>query len=72
MDENEILLENLAIARTNGGTVTYLFKDGTKQVANINKEVFYSEKTGREKDLNNILNIFKTTCHDIGAISFQI
>ena len=58
------------IRETGQGSVTYIFADGTKQVSNINSQIFYDEK-GRKKDLNAVVNVFQTTAHDLKAISFE-
>lgn len=68
MNEN---LEALNKARENGGTVTYHFENGSKVVSNINKEVFVNER-GRERSSESILSIFQDTCHDLGAVSFNL
>ena len=63
-------LDQLQHAKENGGTVTYLFKDGTKQVQSLNKEIFTDYK-GKAVNPNQIIGIFETTAHDLGAIGFE-
>lgn len=65
------LLKALQNAEQKGGTVTYHFEDGTKQVQNINKKLFTNEK-GRTRDLTDVVNIINGISHDLGAISFVI
>lgn len=52
-------------------TVTYNFADGTKVVQPINKECFLDEK-GRRKSINQVMDVFKDTMFDKGAISFSV
>lgn len=63
-------LEQLQYAKENGGTITYLFKDGTKQVQNLNKEIFVDHK-GKALSPSQIMNVFETTAHDLKAIGFE-
>jgi len=65
------LLQTLQKIENDGGTVTYNFEDGTKQVSNINKELFYNEK-GRRRDLNEVARIITDNMHDLGATSFIV
>lgn len=65
------LMQLLQKAEQDGGTVTYHFEDGTKQVQNINKKLFTNEK-GRTRDLTDVANIISSAAHDLGAISFVI
>ena len=64
-------LKSLQHAKYNGGTVTYHFKDGTRQVSEISKNVFINEK-GRQRELHEVVKIFETTAHDLGAISYEL
>jgi hypothetical protein len=64
-------LEALKQAKINGGTVTYHFEDGTKTVSQLNKEVFFNEKN-RERSDENVLSIFDSIAHDLGATSFEL
>lgn len=52
-------------------TVTYIFADGTKQVCQINNAIKYNEK-GRLRSPLEIIKVFETTAHDLGAISFEL
>lgn len=63
--------ELLAIAKANGGTVTYHFEDGTKTVSNLGKDVFLTDK-GRDRSPDNVLEILNTIAHDMGATSFTL
>lgn len=65
------MFKQLANIRATGqGSVTYSFEDGTKQVANINTVIFYNEK-GKQLNLNNVMEIFQSTAHDLRAKSFN-
>lgn len=67
------MFKKLAELRESGqGSISYIFENGTKQVANINPQIFVDERSGRDKSLNDIMNIFNTTAHDLGAKSFEI
>lgn len=70
MDKNQIL-QALHNAEQNGGTVTYYFADDTKQVSQINKEIFFNEK-GKRKNIQDVLEVFTSTQHDLKAISFTL
>jgi hypothetical protein len=63
--------EKLNHIQTEGGSVTYNFENGSKLKQDINKHVFFNEK-GRRRNDDDVLNIFKGICHDLGAISFQL
>ena len=52
-------------------TVTYHFEDGGKQVSSINKAVLKDEK-GRTRSQEQIMKVFEDTCHDLGAIKFEV
>jgi len=52
-------------------TVTYHFEDGTKQVSSINNAVYKDEK-GRTRSEQQIMKVFADTCHDLGAIKFEV
>lgn len=52
-------------------TVTYYFKDNTKQISNIGKAVLFDEK-GRRRSEEQLNKIFADTQHDLGAISFKL
>lgn len=66
------LLERLNLAKKEGGgNVTYIYENGVKQRQPINQDVFYNEKR-REKHIEDVVNIFDTTMHDLGAISFEV
>lgn len=52
-------------------TVTYYFEDGTKQVSQINNKILFDEK-GRKRSESQIMKVFEDTCHDLGAIKFQL
>ena len=52
-------------------TVTYHFEDGTKQVSQINNKILFDEK-GRKRSESQIIKIFEDTCHDLGAVKFEI
>lgn len=52
-------------------TVTYHFEDGGKQVANIGNAVLKDEK-GRTRSQQQIMEVFETTAHDLGAIKFEV
>lgn len=52
-------------------SITYSFVDGTKQVQPINKEVYFGER-GRKRSFYEILDVFKSTASDKGAINFTI
>ena len=58
------------IRETQQGRVTYNFKDGTKQVSPVNNVIFY-DRNNRKVNLNNIVELFQSTAHDLGAISFE-
>lgn len=66
------LLVALGNARINGGTVTYHFADNTKQVSNLNKEIFINEKNNKDKSLNDVLELLDSIKHDLKAISFEL
>ena len=63
--------EKLNLAQTEGGSVTYNFENGSKLKQDINKYVFFNEK-GKKRSSDDILNVFKGLCHDMGAVSFQL
>ena len=65
-------LEELAKAKINGGTITYHFENGEKQVSQINKEVFINEKTKKDRRLEEVLQVFEDTRHDLRAAAFTI
>jgi hypothetical protein len=52
-------------------TVTYHFENGAKQICAINDKVIYNVK-GRLRNRNELLDIFTTTAHDLGAIKFEL
>lgn len=52
-------------------TVTYHFEDGTKQVNQINNKILFDEK-GRKRSESQIIKVFEDTCHDLGAVKFEI
>lgn len=52
-------------------TVTYYFKDNTKQISNVGKAVLFDEK-GRRRSQEQLNKIFADTQHDLGAISFKL
>lgn len=52
-------------------TVTYNFKDNTKVVQHIGKNIHFDER-GRKRSIGEIMNIFHTTAWDKGAISFTL
>lgn len=54
----------------NLSTVTYHFEDGTKQVSQINKQIYYDEK-GRKRSIEQIEKVFTDTAHDLGAIKVE-
>lgn len=51
-------------------TVTYYFENGAKQVSNINNHIYKDEK-GRTRSKEQIIEIFKATAWDLGAIKFE-
>jgi hypothetical protein len=64
-------LEALQSVRENGGTVTYHYENGAKLVTSINPEMFTGVRNSRVS-LEGILNTFKATAEDLGAVSFEI
>ena len=52
-------------------TVTYHFEDGTKQVSQINNKILFDEK-GRKRSESQIMKVFEDSCHDLGAIKFEV
>lgn len=52
-------------------TITYHFEDGTKQVSQINNAVLFDDK-GKKRTAEQINNVFETTRHDLGAVSFEL
>lgn len=62
----------LQIRKEGQGTVTYHFENGAKQVASINPIIFKDERSGKDKSLESVAEIFKSTAHDIGAKSFVL
>lgn len=70
MPEKVNLSQKLNHIQTEGGTITYIFENGSKQVQEINKNVFFNEKE-RKRDSKEILEIFQTIGHDLGAISIE-
>ncbi len=69
--EKPDLIQALLNAEQNGGTVTYHFDDDTKQVSQINKEVFFNER-GKSRSPQDVLEVFTSTQHDLGATSFTL
>jgi len=51
--------------------VTYVFADGTKQICAINPQVMYTDR-GKRRSMQEVRNIFESTMHDLGAISFEL
>ena len=70
MDKPE-LMQALLNAEQNGGTITYHFADDTKQVFQINKEVFFNER-GKSRSLEDVLEVFTSIQHDLKATSFTL
>jgi len=69
---NEELLKKLNSAKfEEGGHVTYIYENKVKQRQPINKSIFYNDKK-RDKNMEDVLNIFKDTMHDIGAVDFEL
>lgn len=52
-------------------TVTYHFEDGGKQVSSIGNAVLKDDK-GRTRSEEQIMKVFETTAHDLGAIKFEL
>lgn len=52
-------------------TVTYHFEDGGKQVSSINNAILKDDK-GRTRSEEQIMKVFETTAHDLGAIKFEV
>lgn len=52
-------------------TVTYHFEDGGKQVSSINNAILRDDK-GRLRSEQQIMKVFEDTCHDLGAIKFEV
>lgn len=52
-------------------TVTYHFENGSKQVSSINNAILKDEK-GRTRSEQQIMKVFADTCHDLGAIKFEV
>ncbi len=52
-------------------TVTYHFEDGGKQVSSINNAIYKDDK-GRTRSEQQIMEVFETTAHDLGAIKFEV
>jgi hypothetical protein len=66
------LLEKLNSAKfEGGGHVTYIYENGVKQRQPINKSTFYNDKK-RDKNLDDVLEVFEDTAHDLGAVSFEL
>jgi hypothetical protein len=65
------LFSDLKKVREKGnGSVTYNFENGSKQVSQINNNVFYNER-GKPENLTKVMDIFITTAHDLKALSFN-
>lgn len=64
-------LESLQQIKENGGTVTYHYENGAKLVSTINPQMFVGVKNSKVS-LESVLNNFKVTAEDLGAISFEI
>lgn len=64
------LQEKLNYIQTEGGSVKYNFENGSSLNQNINKEVFFDIK-GKRRTSEDILNVFKSIAHDIGAVSLE-
>lgn len=80
MSINLTPIEILALSKRDGyGQVTYIyddgiivdgeFREGTKQVCPINKQMFYGER-GTSISLTEVLNVFRDTVRDRGAKRF--
>lgn len=66
------LLEKLHSAKFDGGGhVTYIYENGTKQRQPINKSTFYNDKK-RERNVEDVLDVFEDTMHDLGAVNFEL
>jgi len=66
------LLEKLHSAKFDGGgNVTYIYENGVRQRQPINKSTFYNDKK-RDKNLDDVLEVFEGTTHDLGAVSFEL
>ena len=70
MPEKVNLSQKLNHIQTEGGSIAYIFENGSRQVQEINKSVFFNEK-GRKRDAKEILEIFQTIGHDLGAVSIE-
>jgi len=72
IQKRDELLQKLNAAKfEGGGNVTYIYENGVKQRQPINQAVFYNEKK-RDKNIDEVINIFATTMNDLGAVSFEI
>jgi hypothetical protein len=71
MSKEQSLFQALLLAEQNGGIITYHFENGSKQVTNINSQLFTNEK-GRRRDLTDVVNTINCNMHDLGATSFTI
>jgi hypothetical protein len=65
------ILDALENAAANGGTVTYHFEDGTKQITNLNKETFLTDR-GKKRSLTDVLGTLNDTMYDLGATSLSV
>lgn len=66
------LFEKLHSAKFDGGGhVTYIYENGTKQRQPINKSTFYNDKK-RDRNIEDVLEVFENTRHDLKAASFEL
>lgn len=75
MSKNKIskVLTILEQVRRNGtGSVIYLFEDGTVLSQPISPEIFMGERKDTFTPLTEIIKIFNTTAHDLGAKDYVI
>jgi len=71
MPNNLTLEQQLNQARFNGGTVTFNFENGSKQVQTLNKSLFVNERSKNRSD-DEVMSILNTIKHDLRATSFSL
>ena len=71
-NKTKAVLNILERIRTNGsGSVSYEFEDGTTQSQPVNPAIFRTDK-GTYTPLTEIIRIFNTTMHDLGAKNYRV
>jgi uncharacterized alpha/beta hydrolase family protein len=71
MQNNLTLEQQLNHTRFNGGTVTFVFENGSKQIQNLNKDLFINERK-KVRSNKKVLTILEDLRHDLKAKSFYL